>query len=584
VCSAIEDMSHHLELQDDEHELLHPDLYSSVEQSSPTQLRGRRSRMRRTLLGGLTVPDMQPPQAVIDEFTVAKKKFDQIPLGFRTRVLSLAPQNPLIDDIEGAFDLLLYGRPEPAMIRAINNSLFSLVRAQYWKQVEHFQVTTSEVDLLLKCVATSLSGQCYDVKDFDTVSAQLELPIEEQQELCKALGTRPINVDTADQAQNHSCVHKVVNSVAFHICIFVAILANAIFALLEDSQAQITEPKAWLIWEAVFMVLFTLEFVLRFVDEGCRYFKKAWNNFDFLLLLLGWACVAVNFVSVNNTKTIQGGNLAQTARVLRIARAVRLARLIRTWGLVRALFAGNIATMPSVERVHRLCILLAFIRAHTAAQQQLVRFLGTHGKPDSAMLVRCIIQSQTGVYAAMITFIHQQLHVADWMCDEAFACESNIEGLTKLEAFVNEAQEGGVVTISEAEGLRHTMHHYQRLLMHHMEDVREGRAPEPVYAPPQKQSPSAPSNATTSHFGSVFGGHDQDILSGKKPARVGPSSGLSEASRNFSSGMHWPASKETQGQRRRHQAESFVSESSEQSHAITPPIRLANDSKPNDRE
>jgi hypothetical protein len=190
--------------------------------------------------------------------------------------------------------------------------------------------------------------------------------------------------------------------------------------------------------------------------------------------------------------------------------------------------AGDLASVHTTERIHRLCILLAFIRAHTLAQQQLVRFLGRHGKLDNAMLAHCIVQSQTGVYQAMLVFIYQEVHVDEWLLDEKEACENNIETLSKMEAFVNDARDGGVVSISEAECLTHTVHHYIRMLMDRIEDVCEGRAQEPVYAQPDPGPPDSLSNDFSEHIrdgGSLFGPCLQDLTTNKvepMPAQVGP--------------------------------------------------------------
>jgi len=276
------------------------------------------------------------------------------------------------------------------------------------------------------------------------------------------------------------------------------------------------------------MAVFTIEFFLRLLDMRCGYFKDSWNIFDLVVLLLGLGILVANSISVATSKTIAGSNLSQTARVLRIIRAVRLVRLVKSWEVVRAVIAGDMASVHTTERIHRLCILLAFIRAHTVAQQQLVRFLGRHGKLDNAMLARCIIQSQTDVYQAMLVFIYQEVHVDEWLLDEKEACENNIEALSKMEAFVNDARDGGVVSISEAECLKHTVHHYIRMLMDRIEDVCEGRAQEPLYAQIDPGVPDGLTHDFSEHsraVGSLFEPCLQDLITNKvepRPARAGP--------------------------------------------------------------
>eukprot|EP00419_Tripos_fusus_P005874 CAMPEP_0172685854 /NCGR_PEP_ID=MMETSP1074-20121228/20531_1 /TAXON_ID=2916 /ORGANISM="Ceratium fusus, Strain PA161109" /LENGTH=1191 /DNA_ID=CAMNT_0013505075 /DNA_START=29 /DNA_END=3604 /DNA_ORIENTATION=+ len=524
VSTALEDIKHDLELKEADHEMLHPDLYTSGRHSTRSRAARTKTRnLRVSLFGGLLVPDMQPPDAVINEFIRVKQKFEQLPLESRNRLLSLVPNNPWMDNVEEAFQLLRTGHPDPGMICAINHSLVALVRAQYWKQVEHFQVTSAEVDVLLKCATLSLIAKCHDVKDFNTIRDRLKLPEEEEEDLNRALDVGFRN----SESEPRPYICNVANSPGFHIFIFLAILANAVFVVFEEYLVSDTQATTWLIVEAVFMVVFTVEFFFRFFAQGREYFQHCWNVFDLVVLLLGLGIFALNTVNVINGATPKS-NPAQQARLLHILRAVRLVRLIKSWELARAVLTGDMASIHTTERIHRLCILLGFIRAHVAAQEQLIRFLGRHGKLDCAMLARCIIQSQTGVYKAMIVFIYQESHVDQWLLDEKEACENSIEALSKMEAFVNDARDGGVVSISEAECLKHTVHQYIGMLMDRVEDVCEGRAQEPVYAQLTPMPLPTPDDSDSDHLrphGSLFGPCEQELPSnsvGQKPAQLGP--------------------------------------------------------------
>merc|ERR1711933_476532 len=69
----------------------------------------------------------------------------------------------------------------------------------------------------------------------------------------------------------------------------------------------------------------------------------------------------------------------------------------------------------------------------------------------------------------------------EWILDEKELCEGNIRTLEKMEAFIGKAQDGGVVSSSEAEFFKHSMHHYVRKLMCRIDDVCVGSAMEPLF-------------------------------------------------------------------------------------------------------
>jgi len=317
------------------------------------------------------------------------------------------------------------------------------------------------------------------------------MPEKEEDELSKALSSpHPSN----DPSPTHSSIHNFVNSHKFCMCKFLVIVASVIFAILAEKKT--ISDESFVIVESVFMILFTIEFLLMVLAMRCRYFTISWNRFDFGLLLVGWACVAANVYILTKpeettttttasvttamvcptttTTAIVANNLIQIGRVMRYAGALRFTALTQNLRLLGSLLTGNIPSVDHMDRVQRLCILLTFIRAHITAQQQLIRFVGKHGRPDSATLARCIIQSQTGVYEAMIALAYQEMGAGEWILDEKAACEDNIKSLGKLEAFVGEAQTGGVVSTNEAASFKHTMHHYVQKLMSRIDSLCDG--------------------------------------------------------------------------------------------------------------
>ena len=72
----------------------------------------------------------------------------------------------------------------------------------------------------------------------------------------------------------------------------------------------------------VFMIIFTLEAVLKITAMGCNYFKDSWNRFDFTVVVLTAVILAITWMGV-------GGNLGVTSTILRSLRIGRIFRLVK---------------------------------------------------------------------------------------------------------------------------------------------------------------------------------------------------------------------------------------------------------------
>ena len=69
----------------------------------------------------------------------------------------------------------------------------------------------------------------------------------------------------------------------------------------------------------VFTCLFTVEFIFKIIIQKLRYFKNAYNNLDFLIMLLSIADTLFSFFFPNT-------NAFRSAKALRMGRIFKLAR------------------------------------------------------------------------------------------------------------------------------------------------------------------------------------------------------------------------------------------------------------------
>jgi hypothetical protein len=72
----------------------------------------------------------------------------------------------------------------------------------------------------------------------------------------------------------------------------------------------------------VFMVIFTLEAILKVMAMRKNYFKDAWNIFDFTVVVLTAVILGITWLGV-------GGNLGVTSTILRSLRIGRIFRLVK---------------------------------------------------------------------------------------------------------------------------------------------------------------------------------------------------------------------------------------------------------------
>ena len=72
----------------------------------------------------------------------------------------------------------------------------------------------------------------------------------------------------------------------------------------------------------VFMVIFTLEAILKIMAMRGNYFKDSWNIFDFTVVVLTAVILGITWLGV-------GGNLGVTSTILRSLRIGRIFRLVK---------------------------------------------------------------------------------------------------------------------------------------------------------------------------------------------------------------------------------------------------------------
>ena len=163
-------------------------------------------------------------------------------------------------------------------------------------------------------------------------------------------------------------IFHFVESKNFEVFIMFCIIANTLLMAARHAHQTKTMNDILINANIGFVVIFTLEAILKLVGLAPhQYFKRNWNRFDFTLVLLSYLGMILNL-----------GSLAGLFRIFRVARVFRLIKSLK--GL-QILFQTVIIALPSVVNVGTILLLVMFIFAvmgmnlfaHTKWQENLNR-------------------------------------------------------------------------------------------------------------------------------------------------------------------------------------------------------------------
>ncbi|CAK9025201.1 unnamed protein product [Durusdinium trenchii] len=139
----------------------------------------------------------------------------------------------------------------------------------------------------------------------------------------------------------HLC-RRVVGNNVFECVISVVILVNAIMIGVEsDLSIRGEDDQVWLqVMEILFLVVYTVEIVIRLIAHKWKAFKDPWFDFDLILVVLSF--IGQIFATVLTVPSIiQQVLVLRALRLLRLIRAVRMIKQMRTiWRLVSGLLTS----------------------------------------------------------------------------------------------------------------------------------------------------------------------------------------------------------------------------------------------------
>ncbi|KAM4627005.1 LOW QUALITY PROTEIN: sodium channel protein type 2 subunit alpha-like [Discoglossus pictus] len=152
-------------------------------------------------------------------------------------------------------------------------------------------------------------------------------------------------------------VFDFVSRQPFDITIMILICLNMVTMMIEtDDQSDDMENNLYWI-NAVFIVLFTGECILKLISLRHYYFTMGWNIFDFVVVIL-------SIVGMFLADLIEKYFVSPTLfRVIRLARIGRILRLIKGAKGIRTLLFALMMSLPALFNIGLLLFLVMFIYA-----------------------------------------------------------------------------------------------------------------------------------------------------------------------------------------------------------------------------
>ncbi|XP_072274369.1 sodium channel protein type 2 subunit alpha-like isoform X2 [Pyxicephalus adspersus] len=174
----------------------------------------------------------------------------------------------------------------------------------------------------------------------------------------KKLGSKkPQKPVPRPQNKFQGAVFDFVSMQPFDISIMVLICLNMVTMMIETDD-QTKDMENILYWvNAVFIVLFTGECVLKLISLRHYYFTMGWNIFDFVVVIL-------SIVGMFLADLIEKYFVSPTLfRVIRLARIGRILRLIKGAKGIRTLLFALMMSLPALFNIGLLLFLVMFIYA-----------------------------------------------------------------------------------------------------------------------------------------------------------------------------------------------------------------------------
>ena len=108
------------------------------------------------------------------------------------------------------------------------------------------------------------------------------------------------------------------------------------------------------VFNYLFMIIFTVEAIIKIIAHRTHYFTDAWNRFDFTVVVLTAIILIITWAGI-------GSDLAIMGSIVRVLRIGRVFRLVKKHDKLRAIFETLIEATPAMASLGLLLMLLIFM-------------------------------------------------------------------------------------------------------------------------------------------------------------------------------------------------------------------------------
>jgi len=406
-----------------------------------------------------------------DMLVQAKELFDEVKE--ELEVIGAVPSFPLVEEEDAMIEFLQKHSPDPKLLKALNEAFLTLVRAQYWHQIEHgcFAPGTGTADLLINTISNALHHAERGLLDLTFVEQRLGLvPLLNRPEKVvvqkrKGCVTRLFNhlyhfMENGYplKATEGNVLENMVRSSSFQASIMFVILVNTVLILAEPAD-EMSWNIGWLISDIIFTLFFLGEFFLKFWVYGRRYFWDAWNLLDFTCIWMGVMALVFRILIITDVASVS--SVPSEAELLRINRLFRLMRVMRAatmFHIIRVIYAQyhnkSIVISPGfARRMDIIQTMKSLATAHIRSHSEFLKYFGDNGSVASVEEVHCLLASRMSVYLALTMAAVEARKTNMEIMDGLNVLNQTTEITAELSRFVCDALDAGVISANEAEGL-----------------------------------------------------------------------------------------------------------------------------------
>jgi hypothetical protein len=347
------------------------------------------------------------------------------------------------------------------MLRVFVEVFLKLVCSDYWRQIGSGAVPNQrDGEILLLTITLALSKGESDLSDFRFLREWIQ---------SGSLIAKGVQKATKEAHYAPDIVQRFYRSFAFNIFVIVNIIISAAAVWVEegflDKGDEFYHQKTfWTTLEVWFLVVFFMEFVLKFWDLHCDYFKDVLNDFDFLLIFIGLFGLVFNMMQSGGGEqaadVAQQGRLVRATRLFRALRLVRILRLFRLLQFVRTklkidseVHSGDISS-----HMQKVMMLRAFVHAHIKAQEAFLNIFCKDEQVETPETARVLLDSMTSVNLAIAKAVEVERSIDKRLLAQVRIVRECTDIAEQLEKFVYNAHTGGVISAKEAESIMHPLH------------------------------------------------------------------------------------------------------------------------------